>query len=97
MVSTLEQMQVPNETGRTTERDLITDFDLITKFRWVSIEHCKGYGLSTVDAYSSRHPVLSHLGLAFVLMLRPFFPELVMFTDLLSFEYPSVLLFCFTI
>ena len=39
--------------------------------------------------------VLSHLGLAFVLMLRPFFPELVMSTDLLSFEHPSVLLFCF--
>ena len=37
---------------------------------------------------------MSHLGLAFVLMLRPFFPELVMSTDLLSFEHPSVLLFC---
>ena len=43
----------------------------------------------------SRHLVLSHLGLAFVLMLRPFFPELVMSTDLLSFEHPSVLLFSF--
>ena len=31
-----------------------------------------------------------------VLMLRPFFPEFVMSTDLLSFEHPSVLLFCFT-
>ena len=49
----------------------------------------------TEDAYSSGHLVLSHLGLAFVLMLRPFFPELVMSTDLLSFEHPSVLLFCF--
>ena len=39
--------------------------------------------------------VLSHLGLAFVLMLRPFFPELVMSTDLLSFGHPSVLLFYF--
>ena len=47
------------------------------------------------DAYSSGHLVLSHLGLAFVLMLRPFFPELVMSTDLLSFEHPSVLLFYF--
>ena len=50
--------------------------------------------ISTGDAYSSGHLVLSHLGLAFVLMLRPFFPELVMSTDLLSFEHPSVLLFC---
>ena len=32
---------------------------------------------------------------AFVLMLRPFFPELVMSTELSSFEHPSVLLFCF--
>ena len=30
-------------------------------------------------------------------MLRPFFPELVMSTDLLSFEHPSVLQFCFTL
>ena len=28
-------------------------------------------------------------------MLRPFFPELVMSTDLLSFKHPSVLLFCY--
>ena len=39
-------------------------------------------------------PVTFNLGLAFVLMLRPFFPELVMSTDFLSFEHPSVLLFC---
>ena len=48
------------------------------------------------DAYSSGHLVLSHLGLAFVLMLIPFFPELVMSMDLLSFEHSSVLLFCST-
>ena len=42
------------------------------------------------------HLVLSHLGLAFVLMLRPFFPELVMSADLSSLEHPSVFLFCFT-
>ena len=46
------------------------------------------------NVYSSGRLVLSHLGLAFVLMLRPFFPGLVMSTDLLSFEHPSVLLFC---
>ena len=48
----------------------------------------------TEDAYSSGHLVLSNLGLAFVLMLRPFFPEHVMSTDLLSFEHPAVLLVC---
>ena len=41
-----------------------------------------------------RTPGPVHLGLAFVLMLRQVFPELVMSTDLLSFEHPSVLLFC---
>ena len=46
------------------------------------------------DAYSSGYLVLSHLGFVFVLMLRPFCPELVISTDLLSFEHPSVLLFC---
>ena len=37
---------------------------------------------------------LHMLGLAFVLMLRLFFPEVVLSTDLLSFEHPLVLLFC---
>ena len=55
-----------------------------------------GYAILTPGVYSSGHLVLSHLGLAFVLMLRPFFPELVISTDLLSFEHPSVLLFCFS-
>ena len=63
----------------------------------VSLEHCNGCGQPTEDAYSSGHLVMSHLGLAFVLMLRPFFPELIMSTDLLSFEHPSVLLFCLII
>ena len=34
---------------------------------------------------------------SYILMLRPFFPDLVMSTDLLSFEYPSVRLFCLTV
>ena len=41
-----------------------------------------------------RTPGPDHLGFAFALMLRPFISELVMSMDLLSFEYPSVLLFC---
>ena len=51
----------------------------------VSIEHCNGCGKPTEDAYSSEHLVLSHLGLVFVLMLRLFFPELVMSANYLSF------------
>ena len=46
--------------------------------------------MPTDDAYFS-----GHLGLAYVLLLGPFFPELVMSIDLLSFEHISVLLFCF--
>ena len=78
-----------------TELDLITNFELITKFREVSIEHCNWCGLPTDDAYSSGHLLLSHLGLAFILMLRPFCRKLVMSTDLLSFQHLSVRLFCF--
>ena len=33
-------------------------------------------------------------GTCIVLMLRPFFPQLIMSTDLLILEHPSVLLFC---
>ena len=55
---------------------------IITKFREVSIEHRNGCGLPTErDDCSSAHLVLSHLGLAFFLILRPFSPELVMFPD----------------
>ena len=77
------------------ELDLITDFDLITKFWEVSIEHCNGCRQPTEDIFSSGHLVLSHLELAFVLMLRPLSPELVMFPD---FEFrtspgTSILLF----
>ena len=74
-----------------TELNLITDFDLITKFREVF-----SGGEPTEDAYSSGHLVLSHLGLALVLMLRPFSPYLVMSTDLLNFEHHSVLLVYFS-
>ena len=51
--------------------------------------------LCTEDTYSSGFLVLSHLGLAFVLVLTPFIPELVMSTDLLSFNFPTLLLFSF--
>ena len=37
--------------------------------------------MSVLDFYSSRHLVLSHLGLAFVLILKPFSPEFDMFPD----------------
>ena len=48
----------------------------------------------TEDANPTGHMALSHLRLAFVLMLRPFILKLVMSTDLFGFEHPLVLLFC---
>ena len=41
-----------------------------------------------------RTPGPVHFGHAFVIMFRLFIPELVMSTYLLSFEHPTVLLFC---
>ena len=75
-----------------TDFDLITDCDFITKFLEVSIEHCNGCGKPTEDAYSSDHLILSHFGLAFVLMLRPCSPGLVMFSDFEFRKKKSILL-----
>ena len=47
----------------------------------------------TEDAYSSGHVVRSHFGLAFVLMLRPFFPELVKSTDIWVSNIPRYFYF----
>ena len=44
--------------------------------------------MPTEDAYSSGHLVLSYLGLALVLMLRPFSLDFVMFSD---FEFRTFL------
>ena len=69
---------------------VVTNFDALKSIKGsVSQKACEGM-------YSSGHLVLSCLILAFVLilMLRPFIPELVMSMDLLSFEHPSVPLFC---
>ena len=69
-------------------------------------DHCYAFGLflqpSCVQkrCLKERKFLLSwtHLRLAFVLMLRPFFPELDCHVHgLLSFEHPSVLLFCFAL
>ena len=68
-----------------TELNLISDFYIITTVQEVSIEHLQQVK-PTKDAYSSGHLVLTLLGLAFVIILRPFYPELVMFSD---FEFRS--------
>ena len=50
--------------------------------RKVFIEHLQQVQLANRGRFPIGHMVLSHLGLAFVLMLSPFSPELVMFPDL---------------
>ena len=70
-------------------QDIITDFALLPifgGFHWT---------LQRVRLANRGRLLLRTPGpVPFVLMLRPLFPELVMSTDLLSFEHPSVLLFC---
>ena len=73
-----------------TKLDFITDFDVITKFRGF---HRTLQRVRLANRGRLLLLVLYHLGLAFVLMLRPFFPELVMSTDLLSFELPRYFYF----
>ena len=71
-----------------TELNLISDFYIITTFQEGSIEHLQQVQVQPKeDAYSSGHLVLTLLGLAFDLMLRPFYPDLVMFSD---FEFRSL-------
>ena len=83
----LSSLDESHKTGLTvlrnliTELDLITDFNGITEFREVSLEYLQRVWERLANV-SSVHLVLSHLGLAIVLMLRPFTPKLVMFFGL---------------
>ena len=63
------------------ELDLIIDFDLITIFWEVSIEHLQRVRLANRGRLLLRIPGLVQFGTCIFLMLRPFFPELVIFRD----------------
>ena len=79
-----------NLTDHVTELDLISDFDLVFKFRQVSIKH-----LQRVRLANRGHLLLWIPGpvpLAVILMLRPVSPELVMFPE---FWTSRRTLFCF--
>ena len=80
-------------------RDVVTELDLIAvltslpyfgRFPWTFATGAASQQrmLTTLDTWSC--PIWD-----FVLMLRPLIPTLVISTDLLSFEHPVVLLFCF--
>ena len=60
---------------------------MYTELQKVSMYNiCNGWGMPTGEGYSTRKEFPSHLGLAFVLFLRPVFSEFVIF-----FEHPLVL------
>ena len=68
-----------------------TELDLITDLIYYQISGgfhrtLERVWLANRGCLLLRNLVLSHLGLAFVLMLRPFFPEFVMSTDLFEFR-----------
>ena len=67
-------------------RDLVAELDLITKFREVSLQHLQRVWLANRTLTPLGHLVLSHLGLASVLIQRPFSPELAIFPD---FEFQT--------
>ena len=57
-----------------TQLDIITDFDLTTNSEKVSIEHLQRVQHANRGHFIFHHLMLSHLGLACVLMLRPVSP-----------------------
>ena len=74
---------------------LFTDFDVITEYRFPK-GICNGCGMPTGDAYSSGHLVLSHFGTCMCSNVETNLSWTCLVSGLLSFEHPSVLLFCLT-
>ena len=74
--------------------ELISELDFITDFGGFH-RTLQRVRLANRGRLLLRTPGPVPFGTRFVLMLRPFFPKLVMSTYLLSFEHPSVLLFFF--
>ena len=66
---------------------LSPDFWISNTPRYFSFA-CNGWGNPTKDACTSEHLIFSHVGLAFILMLRQVAPELVMFPE---FEFQTSL------
>ena len=81
--------------------DLVTDLGLITEFDF--LPNCErfpkniinGCGMPTEDAYSSGHLTLSHFGTYKCSYVETNLSWTCHVSGLLSFEHPSVLLFCF--
>ena len=76
-----------------TELDFNTDFDLITEFGGFH-RTLQRVRLANRGRLLLLTPGPVPFGTCICSNVRPFFPKLVMSTDILSFEHPSVLLFC---
>ena len=71
---------------------LLIEFDITEyTFPWGI---CNGCGMPTGDAYSSGHLVLSHFGTCMCSNVETNISWTCLVSGLLSFEHPSVLLFC---
>ena len=72
---------------------LLIEFDITDyRFPWVI---CNGCGIPTGYTYSSGHLVLSHFGTCMCSNVETSLSWACLVSRLLSFEHPSVLLFCF--
>ena len=67
---------------------------LFTLLCEVYIELCNGSGMPTEDAYSSGHLVLSHFGTYMCSYIQTNLLWTCLVSGILSYEHPSVLLFC---
>ena len=80
--------------------DPVTDLDLITKFDFLPnctrfpYNICNGCGMPTEDAFSFGHLVLSHFGTCKCSNVETNFSWTCLVSGLLSFEHPTILLFC---
>ena len=77
-----------------TDLDLITDIDLLPKHPRFSYNIWNGWGMPIEDAYSSGYLVLSHFGTCMCSYVETNLSRTCLVSGLLSFEHPSVLLFC---
>ena len=78
-----------------TDLDPITEFEFLPNYARFPLEICNGCGMPTEDAYSSRHLVLSHFGTCMCSNVETNLSWTYLVCRLLSFEHPSVILFCF--
>ena len=85
LVSTLEHMQVPKWDRTRIWHDW-------HRFPW---DFCNGLGMITGNAFASGHLVLSHFGTCKCSYVETNLSWSCLASGLLSFEHPSLLLFCF--